>query len=326
MSSVTGVRKITIGRSKIRLPDALTVKAKVNSVIGSLFTYALMIIIAFIILFPFFSKISASFMSVGDMYDRTVNFIPKHPNIEIYQTVISAIKYPSTAITTMILSLLCAFPQMLICAGTGYALAKLKNNFSRLCMGIVILTILVPPQILLVPLYLKFRYFDVFGIMEALTGRNINLIGDTNGFGPFILLSLTGMAFKNGIYIFLMRQFYKGVPEELEEAAYIDGCSIFKTYFVIIAPLSIPMFVTIFIFSFAWQWTDTFYSGLFMRSDSVLANVVFTINTQTQGTGDFYKTAVIQTAVILSLIPIIIVYIFAQKKIIAGIERSGIVG
>jgi multiple sugar transport system permease protein len=224
------------------------------------------------------------------------------------------------------ISLVCAFPQTIICACTGYALAKMKSKLSTFVMLLVILTIIVPPQVLLVPLYLKFRFFDVLGLVKLFTGSEVNLM---NSPWPLVILSITGTGLKNGIYIFLMRQFYKGVPEELEEAAAIDGCNVFKTYFKIILPISIPMMVTIFILSFAWQWTDTFYSGIFFTSSTVLSNAVFVIKsafTDQYGGGQFYQTTVLQTGVLMAIIPLIIMYIFLQRKIIAGIERSGIVG
>ncbi len=312
---------------KLYKPDKLAVKGILTRFLSNLFRYVLLIIIAFIILFPFISKISASFMSVEDMYDRTVSFVPRKPTLANYQFVINAMHYFSTALRTLGLSLLCAVPQTLICACTGYALAKMKGKLGKLGMLPVFITILVPPQIILVPMYLKFRFFDFFGILELLTGQSVNLISANGGIWPFIVLSITGMAFKNGIYIFLLRQFYKGVPEELEEAAYMDGCSIFRTFFKIILPISIPMMVTVFVLSFAWQWADTFYSSLFLKSDQVLSTAIFTMSSiETQGTGDFYRTAIIQTGVLAAVLPLVILYIFAQKKIIAGIERSGITG
>lgn len=312
---------------QFRKPDKLAVKGITVRFFSSLFRYALLIIISFIILFPFISKISGSFMSVEDMYDRTVNFIPRKPTLDNYTFVMDAIDYVATALRTAGLALLCALPQTLICSMTGYALAKLKGKMGALGMGIAVLTILVPPQIILVPMYLKFRFFDVFGIIEALTGSSINLLSKADGVVPFIVLSVTGMGFKNGIYIFLLRQFYKGVPEELEEAAYIDGCTIFRTFFKIVLPISVPMMTTVFLLSFSWQWTDTFYTSLFLKADRVLSTAIFTMSSmETNGTGAFYRTTLIQTAVLLALLPLIIVYLFGQKKLIAGIERTGITG
>ncbi len=318
--------RITTKQRKARKRDRYWIISKTKKFLTRLFIYTLLVIISFIILFPIISKLSASFMSVEDMYDRTVNFIPKHPNLDIYKIVIKDISYVKTAFHSFSISFVCALLQTIICACTGYALAKMKSRVANFVMVLVIMTIIVPPQVLLVPLYLKFRFFDVLGIVKLFTGGEVNLMNSPWG---LIILSITGTGLKNGIYIFLMRQFYKGVPEELEEAAAIDGCSVFKTYFKIILPISIPMMVTIFILSFAWQWTDTFYSGIFFNSNAVLSNAVFVIKsafTDAYGGGQFYKTAVLQTGVLMAIAPLIIMYIFLQRKIIAGIERSGIVG
>lgn len=312
---------------KLNKPDKIAIKSKSASFVTSLFCYALLILVSFIILFPFISKISASFMSVEDMYDRTVNFIPRKPTLDNYKFVMQAIKFASTGLRTLGLSLLCAVPQTFVAAMTGYALAKMKRNLGKIGMGMVLATVLVPPQVIMLPMYLKFRFYDVFGIVNLITGKQINLLDTAGGVLPFIILSCTGMAFKNGIYIFLLRQFYKGIPEELEEAAFIDGCSTFKTFFKIVLPVSVPMMVTVFLLSFCWQWTDTFYTNLFLKSDAVLSTAIFSISgIQQQGSGNFYETVIINTAVILAILPLVILYLFGQRKLIAGIERSGVTG
>ncbi len=312
---------------KLNKPDKIAIKSKSASFVTSLFCYVLLILVSFIILFPFISKISASFMSVEDMYDRTVNFIPRKPTLDNYKFVMQAIKFGSTGLRTLGLSLLCAIPQTFVAAMTGYALAKMKKKMGKIGMGMVLATVLVPPQVIMLPMYLKFRFYDVFGIVNLITGKQINLLDTAGGVLPFIILSCTGMAFKNGIYIFLLRQFYKGIPEELEEAAFIDGCSTFKTFFKIVLPVSVPMMVTVFLLSFCWQWTDTFYTNLFLKSDAVLSTAIFSISgIQQQGSGNFYETVIINTAVILAILPLVILYLFGQRKLIAGIERSGVTG
>lgn len=318
-------------KGTIKKPDGLVVKYKVKKFFGGLFTYSLLIIISFIIIFPFISKVSASFMSLEDMYDRTVNFIPRHPTTYMYQQVIKHLNYFKTAGNSLLLSLVCALPQTIICAMTGYALAKMKSKWSSVVMGLVLLTILVPPQVILVPLYLKFRFFDLFGIIKLISGSSLNLLDMGNGYIPFLILSFTGMAFKNGLFIFIFRQFYMGVPEELEEAAFMDGCRELKTFIRIIIPISIPTMITVFVFAFAWQMTDTFYTGIFMKAKDTLATSIFVmdlagITSEAAGAGDFYQTAVLQTGVLMSILPLLIIYIFLQKWIIAGIERSGITG
>ena len=109
----------------------------------------------------------------------------------------------------------------------------------------------------------------------------------------------------------------------------MDGYGIMQTYFKVVLPMSVPMMITIFMFSFSWQWTDTFYSGMFFSDLKVLANTIFSM-TSTFHSGSFagnYSTSsILQTGVLMAILPLVIIYIFAQKKIIGGIERSGLVG
>ncbi len=154
---------------------------------------------------------------------------------------------------------------------------------------------------------------------------------------PLMLLSVTGLAFKNGLYIFLLRQFFRGIPDELEESAYMDGCGTFRTFFQIILPLSIPMMVTVFLFSFCWQWTDTFYIDLLNVSkyddskqllvDMVryheIANSKILYNPAHPGSGA-YGNALYNTTAMMAIAPLIILYAFCQNFLVQGIEHSGI--
>jgi multiple sugar transport system permease protein len=155
-------------------------------------------------------------------------------------------------------------------------------------------------------------------------------------------MSITGLAYKNGLYIFLLRQFYRGIPDELEESAYLDGSGVFRTFFSIIIPLAVPMLVTVFIFSFSWLWTDDFYvNTLFqssywttegpplLNSSNFVGVVPPTLNLYlgSSPTGWVaYTNAVGGTTTILVALPIIIAFVFLQGRIVQGIERSGIVG
>jgi multiple sugar transport system permease protein len=128
-----------------------------------------------------------------------------------------------------------------------------------------------------------------------------------------------------------MRQFFHGVPDELEESAYVDGSGVMHTFFKIIIPLSVPMMITIFLFSFSWQWTDNFYVEMFLPTSDkyVLMPDIVEIPTSlvTNYAGQsLYYTAIRNTAGIMIIFPLVIVYLFCQKYLVQGIERSGIVG
>ena len=150
---------------------------------------------------------------------------------------------------------------------------------------------------------------------------------------PLILLSATGLAFKNGLYIFLLRQFFRGIPDELEESAYMDGCGTFRTFVQIILPLSIPMMVTVFLFAFCWQWTDDFYVGKIidmsgLYNQQMLVDIVLDIppslkNALPSGQ-KLYDTAIRNTNGLMIIAPLVILYAFCQNFLVQGIEHSGI--
>lgn len=311
-------------KAKLSLRDRVT-KGRVKSFIGRFFLYLLMAEIAFIIIFPLLTKLSAALMGYEDIFDRTVTFIPKHPTLENFQLVLQESNYWTSLYHTALVSLLAAVLQTMVCSLTGYGLAKLRGKLANVVFFIVLITVLVPPQVILVPMYLKFRFMNPLGLVKLLTGKE----GVMNTLWPIIILSATGYGFKNGLYILVMRQFYKGVPEEIEEAAAIDGYGTLATYFRIVLPMAVPMMITIFMFAFSWQWTDTFYSGIFFTQYQVLANSIFTMPSA-MGAGsiatNYNSTMLLHTGVLLAILPLIIIYCVAQRRIIAGIERSGLVG
>ena len=160
------------------------------------------------------------------------------------------------------------------------------------------------------------------------TGINI-----ANTYAPLIVLSITGLAFKNGLYVFLLRQFFRGIPDELEESAYMDGCGTFRTFVQIILPLSIPMMVTVFLFAFCWQWTDDFYITLIntgsAKSSDLLVKLVgktpeslqLVVTNEKSG---LYGTSIRNTIALLIISPLVVLYAFCQNFLVQGIEHSGI--
>jgi multiple sugar transport system permease protein len=304
----------------------------VNKIIARLFKYLLLIGLAFLILYPLLVKLSSGFMSQYDLMDSTVRFIPRNPTLFTFQRVIEHTRYFTALLNTAALSFLSGFIQMLVCAFVGYGLARFNFKGRRIVFVLVVFTILVPPQTYMISLFLQFRFFDIYGLIGAITGtQGVNILDSP---WPVVILSGTGFAFKNGLFIFMMRQFYKGMPEELEEAAYVDGSGALKTFFRIMIPLSTSMMVTVFILAFAWQWTDTYYTPLFFTRFSTLSNLLLRgfEGVMVEGFSFGLKngqplTAAFNNAFSLLIIaPLVVIYLFAQRKLVEGVERSGIVG
>ncbi len=322
-----------------RTPFWERVKLKVFSlnflktVVWTLFRFVFLIGISYVILYPFFSKIMESFMSQQDFMDVSVSLVPKYPTLDTYREIIVQNKYFQAVFNTLIISLLCAVIQTFICAFIGYGFAKFKFRGNKILFFLVIFTMIVPHETIKFSMYMQFNYFDFLGALSWLhrlfpaIPEYIRLI---NTHVPLALLSLTGLAFKNGLYIFMMRQFYRGIPDALEESAYVDGSGVFKTFFKIILPLSVPMMITIFIFTFSWQWTDNFYTELFYTETQnwLMPNIVAipsTLNVNFAA-GELYRVAIRNTCGLLIILPLLIMYLFCQRYLIQGIERSGITG
>ena len=304
--------------------------------------FILMLGVSFVIISPFIARIAGSFMTKEDVIDSTISLIPKNFTLDIYKTIIEENHYFEALFRTTALSLVCALIQTLVACLIGYGIAKFKFKGNKLVMALVVFTMVVPHGTLRLAISRHFNQFDLLtvqtmgykGILEMILGDPIYL---GNTFAPFIILSICGLAFKNGLYIYLMRQFFKGVPDELEESAYVDGSGVMRTFFQIIIPLAVPMMITIFLFSFSWQWTDEFYTGIFytntdptnikyMMPDVYI--VPLSIQEELQGFAGsgIYSNVVQNTGGMMIIAPLVVLYLFCQKYLVQGIERSGLVG
>ena len=310
-----------------------------KKVIFLIFKLVLLIGVSYVILYPYITKIFGSFMSPSDFKDVTVVLISKNPTIEQYRCIIKENDYFQSLLNSFLISTSVALIQTLVCALTAYGLAKFKFKGNNLLFFIVIFTMMVPQESVQ---YAMKEYFLKFGSSNPI-GYLLNAIGVVKGgfinsLAPLYIMSVTGLGFKNGLFIFMLRQFFKGVPDELEESAYVDGSSTFRTFFNIILPISVPMLITVFIFAFAWQWTDEFYASSAspfynasywsgenpIKLISNIAKVPDSLSVNSKIAN--YSSAVIGTGSILIVMPLIIVYLFVQNRIVEGVERSGIVG
>lgn len=301
---------------------------------GHLVRAVIIIGICFIILQPLFTKLSVSFMAERDLYDSSVKYIAKHFTLNNYKMAIEGMDYWTVFIRTLLLAGGVSLLQLFTCLMTAYGFARFRFPFKKLLFGCVILTLIVPPQVIMLPLFMKYRFFDVFGILKAVTGSTVNML-DT--FFPFIFQACFCMGIRNGLYIYMLRQFFKGMPRELEEAAFVDGSGKLRTFLQIMLPSAIPMMVTVFLFGFVWQWTDNFYASLYLSdtklissSLSALAVKVYTTYANNGGSMNFISPGFVSmmnnTGTILTILPLIILYLVCQKHFVEGIERSGIVG
>lgn len=290
--------------------------------------------LSFILIYPLIYMVSMSFRGAADLYDPSVVWIPRTYTLKSVLGALDAMKYWEALYNTITIDVVSSLIQVAICAIVGYGFARFKFKGRGIAFAAVIMTIIVPIQTILIPLYINYRFFSVFGVLDlynliAGTDISINLLNQPM---VFYLPAIFGMGIRSGFYIFMYRQFFRGLPVELEEAAWIDGCGKFKTFYRVMLPNAKSIIITIFLFSLVWYWNDYFNSSMFLakiptistqlsllRSDG-MANIGLT------NADDILKSTYIQAGCLLSILPMLILYMFTQRQFTESIERAGIVG
>lgn len=262
--------------------------------------------LCFMIIYPFLVKAVVSIMSINDITDKTVMFIPRDTSLYFIKRAVYGLNYLPSLLNTVLLSLLVSVSQLLISCVVGYGFARFKFKGRNVLFFMVILSLIVPAETIIIPLYNR---FSSWGMLDTIW--------------PIVILSICGLGFKNGLYIYLMQQFFRGLPKELEQSAYIDGAGPLRAFWSIMLPNATNMMLTVFLFSFTWQWTDTTYNSMLCPNLQILSNTIMKVANSVE---DAVQAAAIEdTATLLVILPLLILFLFGQRYFIQSIERSGLV-
>lgn len=305
---------------------------RVASKVWPIFRFLILFGLGFVIMYPILFMISSAIRPQAEMNDPSIMWIPKTFTMQNIIDTWVAIDYPNLLVKTFSVNIVCSVIQVITCAITGYGFARFKFKGRGLLFVIVILQIIVPTQIVLLPQFMQFRYFDIFGIIALFNnGQGLNLTSSPWG---LYLQAICVNGIRAGLFVFIYRQFFRGLPKELEDAAHLDGCGPFSTFIRIMVPNARSSFLTVFVFSMVWYWNDSYVSGMFYGGSNTIAlqvsNLFRTISSylnggEVQGMAQNYMVW-IEAGCLLSLLPILIIYCFLQRYFIEGIERSGITG
>ncbi len=307
---------------------------RVSDKVWPVFRFIILFGLAFVILKPMLFMISCSLRPQYEMNDPSIMWIPKTLIFSNFSETWQATHMGSVLWNTISVNVICSLLQVVTCAITGYGFARFKFKGRGLLFVIVILQIIVPTQVILIPQFMQFRYFDVFGIISMFKGGAEPGLNLTDSPMALYLQAFFVNGIRAGLFILLFRQFFRGLPKELEDAAHLDGCGPFATFIRIMVPNAKTSFLTVFIFSLVWYWNDSYVSNMFFADADTIAlqigNLYTTISSWLNGgtpTGvaaDFMVW--IEAGCLISLLPILIIYCFLQRQFIEGIERSGITG
>ena len=303
------------------------------SIFSYCFRILILLAIGYIIIYPLFYMIVTSLRDKQSYYTAATVWIPTSINPGFnYAKAIYSMRLWEGLTNTFVLEIVAALIEVVTCAIAAYGFARFKFKFKGLLMAGLFMTILIPETMIIIPRMVNYSKMDLFGILglfDMLTGIDLrpNIIGSPLA---FYLPSLFAMGLRSGILIFIYIQFFKGLPYELEEAAWVDGAGPVRTFLSIAVPSSGVVFITVIVFSVIWHWNDTVLASMYVKGNYPLSVHLERINMTLAGQG-FYSSnvetqSILMAACFLFIIPMLVFYMILQRWFIESIDRVGITG
>jgi len=256
-----------------------------------------------------------SLKTVEDLADITVSWIPTQLFLGHYTFAFRILGYLQGLLNSLTISVPAAIGQIVAGSFVGYGLARMPFPGREALFFLVLFTFLIPPQTIVVPLFTFYRD-----------------LGWLNTYYPFIVPPFLGFGVKGALFILIFRQFFRGLPWELEDAALIDGASPLRVYWRVMLPLASPAILVVLLFSLVWHWNDYFQSNTFLLREEkfTLPMRLATIAGRIQQTGlgystDDYNEGLMMAATVLVILPMLLFYALAQRYFVESVDRTGLV-
>lgn len=290
--------------------------------LSKLLIYFVLICISFVFLQPIFRIISKTFMSSADVIDPAVEWLPKKFSIDNLKVAANVLKIGKTLRNSIFFSGILAFAQTIVSALTGYALSRFNFKFKHFWFVMILLAFIIPVPVLMIPRLMMF-----VSVQEAL---NFTLIGTPI---PQVLMALLGQGVYSTVLILIFNNFFNMIPHVLDEAAMIDGAGPLKVFYHVVMKMSLSTILVVFLFSFVWNWNETYITGTLLRNSIELLPAKLSLfnkefDSMASAAGSAFKLneAYKMAATFISIAPLLILYAFVQKRFIQGIENTGITG
>ncbi len=269
----------------------------------SLLKHAGLIAFGLVMLYPLLWMIASSFKPDAIIF-REPGLWPTDVTLENYTEGWNALLHPFShyLLNSAIIVAGSLVGNLVACSMAAYAFARLEFRGRGLWFAIMLMSIMLPIHVIIVPQYILFS--------------------ELNWINTFLPLIVPKLLATDAFFIFLMVQFFRGIPRELDEAARLDGCGHFRIYFRIMLPLSLPALATTAIFTFIWTWND-FFSQLIFLTRPDMYTVPVALRTFIDATSESSWGSLFAMSIV-SLIPIFLVFLFGQKYLVKGIATTGI--
>ena len=270
--------------------------------ISHIFAFVLMILIGLMMIFPLFWMVRSSVMTQSEIFRKPMQWLPESIQWKNYVDIMTLRPFARWICNSAFIVVFNVLGTMLTCSMAAFAFARLKFRGRNVVFSMVLAAMMIPSATLLIP------QFMIWKILHGI---------DT--YAPLIL----GAFGAPGFYTFMLRQFYKGIPMDIDEAAKIDGASPLRIYLDIIIPLSKAPLVTVAIFTFTNCWNDFMGPMLYINSDS-RRTVQLAINAMR----GLYTThwPYLMAASIVVLLPVLLLFFLFQRTMIQGVVVTGIKG
>ncbi len=317
-TEVTGMlREKKYAEAKARVKHLLLGSKLTNGLLFKLFIYTLLVSLGYVYLYPMLYMVTNSFMSMSDIINVAVRWIPTSLNWDNYRIVWQDLNYPRALLDAFILAGLPAVSATVASAFVGYGFARYDMPLKKTLMALMIMAFIIPPQITMLPMFRMYANYDLLGSLRA-----------------FVYPAILAQGLNGPIYILLFWSTFRTIPKSLIESAQLDGASAFKVFTKVAVPLAVPTIIIVFLFSFVWYYNETYLAGLFLRGSDMLTlplRVEQYINEYTSMYPEGSRARELMQAVslagnILSLLPLLILYFFTQRHFVESIDRTGITG
>lgn len=285
--------------------------------ISKLIVFVLLVDVAFIYVYPILYMLSTMMMSTLDLVDPTIRWIPTKLSWDNLIKAFEGLEYWQGFIQTLFVSSIATIAQAISCAIAGYGFARYQFPGKNILFVLVFLSFIIPPQTIVIPLYLIYRNF-----------------GWLNSYLPLIVPEMLGLGLKGSLFIVIYRQFFIGLPHSLEEAARLDGANSLTIFTRVMLPLAKPAILVVTLFSFVWHWNDYYLPTMFISSQGKWS-LVRRLQGLQQTLDDIYDVnpyglstmtePVRMAGAFLVIAPILLLYFIAQRWFTESIERTGLV-
>ena len=318
----THAEKLSIAKDKIR--RTLFGSRARTGVIAQIFVYTLLSAIGFVYLYPLLYMFVTSIKSLEDLLNISVRWLPSAIYIQNYLEALTVLDFGTTILQTFYVTMLPSSLQVAVCASVGYGFARYNFKFKGLFMLLMIFSFIIPPQILMMPVFVLYTDLGLIGSVRSL-----------------VIPAILGQGFMSVVFILIFYQMFRQMPQSLFEAAQIDGAGHIQIFLRIGLPSVVSAGIVVFLFSFVWYWNETFLMSLFLGNpalgiDTSLTTVLLelerfeasfaTLYPITQNVPQRINEGIEMAGTMISIAPLLIIYFLLQDHFIESVDRTGITG